>query len=222
MTVDAVPVARIDLAALVRNVRGASGDPVVALSHDAYGHGARRVADALLAQTDARLRVDDDPGLRALLSAHPRRVAAPDAVAADPGRIFGWQDGFAPVMTLIGTVLATKDLRAGEGVSYGYRHRAPHDTRIALVTGGYAQGVVRSLGGRASVALAGGAAPIVGRVAMDVCVVDIASHAVARGDEAVFFGAGGEPVSGWTRTTGLRESEIVAAVGAHTRREWVA
>ena len=54
-------------------------------------------------------------------------------------------------MRLTGSVLLTKALRAGEGVSYGYTHRADADTRVALVTGGYAQGVVRGLGDRISV-----------------------------------------------------------------------
>lgn len=215
-----MPVARIDLAALVRNVRDASDARGVDLSRDAHGHGAVQIAQVLLARTEVRLRVDDDPALHALMRDHPDREAPPEAATVDPARVFGWQAGSVPVMTLVGTVLGTKELREGEGVSYGYRHRAVHDTRIALVTGGYAQGVVRSLGGRVSVALAGHAVPIVGRVAMDVCVVDISSHAVRRGDEAVFFGAGGASVSDWAQATGLRESEIVAAVGSHTRREW--
>ena len=58
----------------------------------------------------------------------------------------------------VGTVLVVKPLRAGEGVSYGYTHRAARDTRIALVVGGYAQGIVRALGNRAPVLDRGGAA----------------------------------------------------------------
>ncbi|MCH3159094.1 hypothetical protein K3X38_14655, partial [Listeria monocytogenes] len=74
------------------------------------------------------------------------RVVRVGEPAVSPAVTYGWVDG-VPAMTLVGTVLSTKRLLAGEGVSYGYRFRAPADTRVALVTGGYAQGVVRSAGG---------------------------------------------------------------------------
>ncbi|HKT57509.1 MAG TPA: alanine racemase C-terminal domain-containing protein, partial [Microbacterium sp.] len=133
--------------------------------------------------------------------------------------------GRSAAMRLSGTALVVKRLRAGEGVSYGYRHRAARDTRIALVTGGYAQGIVRSLGGAADVVISGVRRPIVGRVAMDVCMIDIDDLDVRRGDEAVFFGdpALGEPsVRDWAAATGLHESEIVTAVGRRALREAVA
>ncbi|MBN9187598.1 MAG: alanine racemase, partial [Microbacterium sp.] len=57
-------------------------------------------------------------------------------------------------MSLVGRVLSTKVLLADEGVSYGLTYRAPEDTHIALVTGGYAQGVLRGLGNRVSVSIA--------------------------------------------------------------------
>ena len=127
-----------------------------------------------------------------------------------------------PVMRLSGRVLSTKRLRAGEGVSYGYAHRAAADTRVALVTGGYAQGVVRMLGDRVQVRVGGAFRPLIGRIAMDVCVVDIAEHDVARGDEVVFFGDPREPappLSSWTAATGWTAGELVSLVGARAHRE---
>jgi alanine racemase len=126
-------------------------------------------------------------------------------------------------MTLEGTVLSTKALRTGEGVSYGYLHRATADTRIALVTGGYAQGVVRALGGRATVLIAGQRLPIVGRVAMDVCVVDVGDAGIPRGATVTFFGgAGASSVAAWASATGLSAAEILTAVGLNATREWTA
>nr|WP_246301376.1 alanine racemase C-terminal domain-containing protein [Microbacterium immunditiarum] len=125
-------------------------------------------------------------------------------------------------MRLSGTVLGIKPLRAGEGVSYGYIHRAAHDTRVALVTGGYAQGVVRALGERANVRVGGALHPIIGRVAMDVCVVDVQEAEIRRGDPVVFFGdpASGEPsLQEWVRSTGMTAAELVAMVGARVRRD---
>jgi len=119
----------------------------------------------------------------------------------------------ADAVRLAGRVLQTKPLLAGEGVSYGYRFRAAHDTRVALVSGGYAQGVVRALGGRATVMIRGREFPIVGRVAMDVCVVEIGSADVAAGDTAVFLGPEHPgALAAWARATGMTETELAAGV----------
>ncbi|QKJ21166.1 alanine racemase [Microbacterium hominis] len=204
---------RIDLAALARNLRRARAAlpegvaPATDLSADAWGHGRTACAAVL---REAGFSVD--PAEASTVA--PEVVWGLDATALTE-----------PVMRAAGIVLSTKALRAGEGVSYGYLHRAPRDTRIALVTGGYAQGVVRSLGGRAVVVIDGLRHPIVGRVAMDVCVVDIGDAAVDRGAEAVFFGdpADGAPsVREWVTATGMTAIELVAAVGVHSEREHVA
>ena len=125
-------------------------------------------------------------------------------------------------MRLTGSVLTVKPLQAGEGVSYGYTHRAPRDTSVALVVGGYAQGIVRALGNRVSVGIAGERHPIIGRVAMDVCVVDVGGARVLPRAEVVFFGdpAAGEPSLGeWVEATGLTARELATAVGLRAVRE---
>ncbi|MGB4135367.1 MAG: alanine racemase C-terminal domain-containing protein, partial [Microbacterium sp.] len=153
----------------------------------------------------------------------------------DPRLLYGLPGGapmgdgppIPPVMRLVGTVMSVKPLRIGDAVSYGYTHRAVADTTIALVTGGYAQGIVRSLGNRGHVELGGALRPIVGRVAMDVCVVDLqdADSDVGEGAETVFFGGTGPAAAGlaeWSRATGLTAGELIAVAGARVRREWQA
>jgi alanine racemase len=206
------PQATISMRALVANarlaVRGAAEpqyDPIV-LRSDAWGHGAGLVR-----------RVLAEAGLRA-------RTGGADGGAVDPLTVFGLPGGAPgsrPVMRLHGSVLSVKKVAAGEGVSYGYAYRVPHDTRVALVTGGYAQGVVRALGGGVSVRLGGGLHPIVGRVAMDACVVEIGDADVSRADELVFFGdpESGEPsLAEWEHASGLTAAELVTAVGLHAAR----
>ena len=173
------------------------------LAADGWGHGAQWVA-SVLAEDGI-----DPHGLHAATL-----YGLPDGA-----------DGSRPVLSLRGRVLGTKPLRAGEGVSYGYTHRAPRDTAIALVTGGYAQGVLRSLGNLATVGIDGRRHRIVGRVAMDVCVVDVGDATPDRGSEVVFFGdphAGHPSLSEWTDATGWRASEIVAAIGTRAVRTVVA
>jgi alanine racemase len=214
----AVPVARVSRAAIAANLAAISPDPgfVVDLRGDAYGHGAVCVADWCAQLGAGAVRSDDGTGVG------PLPEAATDAAMLDAADVLGLVAGTTPAMRFAGTALVVKELRAGEGVSYGFRHRASHDTRIALVTGGYAQGVVRSLGGEVEVLIGGTRHPIVGRVAMDVCMVDIGDADVHRGDEAVFFGDArlGEPsIADWARGSGLSEKEIVTAVGRRARRE---
>ncbi|MFG6445614.1 alanine racemase C-terminal domain-containing protein [Microbacterium sp. P07] len=186
------------------------------LRGDAWGHGVSAVSEVLRDAGFVRNDPEDDT------HAPPSDDRVLDAVALFG--LTGAPQGTAPVMSLRGAVLATKTLRVGEGVSYGYLFRAAIDTRIALVTGGYAQGVVRSLGNAADVALAGRRLPIIGRVAMDVCVVDIADAEAQRGDDVVFFGdpARGEPsLTQWRDATGFSEAELVTAVGLHANRKVV-
>lgn len=222
------PVARISHGALRANA-AAWADAVADLRLDAWGHGAREVADTLLTAGMARVIVDD--AVREALGDRwgAERVVgdvpAQGAASVDLRALYGLPGaGGRPVMRMSGTVLSVKELRAGEGVSYGYTHRAARDTRIALVTGGYAQGVVRALGNRVTVRAAGDRHPIVGRVAMDVCVVEIGDADVARGDEVVFFGdpAAGDPALGdWCAATGMDAPEIVAMAGLRAIREHV-
>ncbi|QIG41307.1 alanine racemase [Microbacterium sp. 4R-513] len=224
------PVATIDHRALRANVerlllRADDQYAVADLRHDAWGHGLRPVARTLAeAGVDAFI-VDEGEAEAMTGDFSGVAVSAAGGATLDGTEIYGLSAaGPTPVMRLSGFVLLTKELRAGEGVSYGYTHRAAHDTRVALVTGGYAQGIVRGLGDRVSVAIGPLRCPIVGRVAMDVCVVDIGDGDVARGDAVVFFGpADGDPaLSDWTDATGLSAAEIVTAVGLRAQREHIA
>ncbi len=207
----------ISPSALADNARGLAG--TADLRRDACGHGALACAP-VLADCGLRLLVDvDAPDAVRALPAATTRV---EGDFVDPAALWGLPGGSGrAVMSLHGSVLSTKPLRAREGVSYGYVFRAPADTHIALVCGGYAQGIVREVGSRVRVRLHEASVPIVGRVAMDACVIEIGDQQVARGDEVTFFGdpLRGEPGLGdWVAVTGLTAIEIVSLVGARARR----
>jgi alanine racemase len=124
--------------------------------------------------------------------------------------------GLRPAMTLRARVALTKNVPAGEGVSYGHEWIAPHDTTIALIPIGYADGVPRSLGGRIEVWIGGRRYPNVGRICMDQLVVDLGvdGAGVAEGDIAVLFGPGdrGEATAqDWASLLGTIHYEIVTA-----------
>jgi len=222
-------ISRSALASGAARAVSAGGRGIADLRRDAWGHGLLEVARAVVAAGARSVRVDGVDEIAAL------RAEGIDATSTeepdlDAGLLYGLPDAAGvlpgtPAMRLVGRVLSTKDIEAGAGVSYGYIHRAPEDSRLALVTGGYAQGVVRALGSRASVEIDGAVHPIVGRIAMDVCVVDIGSADVPLGAEVTYFGGRGPQAGGvadWARITGMTTGELVAVVGQRTERAWEA
>lgn len=212
------------------------GVPAIAVGAelDALGHGAALVAQ--LASEAGFVAVTVSDGVQQVV-APPGAPAAPCAPGA-PGapavvmtstvpvrRVVGAERGTSAAMRLTGEILSVKVLRAGESVSYGYTFTAPHDTQIALVTGGYAQGIVRSLGNRLTVSVAGERRPIVGRVAMDACVVDLGTTGAVRGDAVVFLGdaARHEPtILEWAEITNMQPEELLAGIGLRAQRVVVA
>jgi alanine racemase len=127
------PIARISRSALARNIRIAHAkDPSAAidLRRDACGHGTEFVA-AIAREAGVTDEI---------------REGGPVLPALGLSEVFGLEGRGETAMTLVAPVLQTKDLREGEGVSYGYWYRPRDDTRVALVSGGYAQGVARAIG----------------------------------------------------------------------------
>jgi len=124
--------------------------------------------------------------------------------------------GLIPAMTVKCTVALVKSIRAGESVSYGHTWTSQHDTNLALMPIGYADGVFRSLGGHLDVLINGRRRPNVGRICMDQFVVDLGPGQpdVAEGDEAILFGPGtsGEPTAQeWADLLGTIHYEVVTS-----------
>ncbi|MDP2951905.1 MAG: alanine racemase, partial [Chloroflexota bacterium] len=98
-----------------------------------------------------------------------------------------------PVMTIWSRVARVRGLERGETVSYGRTWTAAAPSRIALVPIGYADGLPRILSNRGSVLIKGRRVPIVGRVCMDLTMVDVTDiQGVAEGDEVVIIGEQGQ------------------------------
>lgn len=93
-----------------------------------------------------------------------------------------------PVAKLCARVVALRRLRPGDTVSYGAEAEVETDTTIATIGIGYGDGVPRSLGGRGFVELNDAIVPMVGRVTMDMVMVDVEDMPVQLGDTAVLFG----------------------------------
>ena len=97
--------------------------------------------------------------------------------------------GLIPLMTLKTRVIALRELKKGTSISYGCTHVLERDSRVAVLPIGYADGLDRLLSNRGEVLIHTVRAPILGRVCMDLCVVDVTDIVNVRvGDEVTVFG----------------------------------
>ena len=130
-----------------------------------------------------------------------------------------------PVMRLASEVSFVKVVAAGEGISYGHRHRLARESTIATVPIGYADGVFRSLplAGQ-EVLVHGERRPIVGVVTMDQLMVDCGPDADVRpGDEVVLLGGQGNQritPDEWAARLGTIAYEVVCAIGSRVARTY--
>jgi alanine racemase len=94
-------------------------------------------------------------------------------------------------------VLTVKEVAAGQAVGYMGTFVTKARSRIAVLPVGYADGYPRLLSNRARVIVDGEYAPVVGRVSMDLTIVDV-SHisGVAVGDEVVLIGKDDSKIAG--------------------------
>ncbi|MBQ9630024.1 MAG: alanine racemase, partial [Treponema sp.] len=94
-----------------------------------------------------------------------------------------------PCVTLLTEVSAIKRFKAGQYISYGRTWKATEDCDIALLPIGYADGLSRTLSSNLNIAINGKNYPLVGRICMDQCMVNLGMNSgVKRWDKAVIFG----------------------------------
>lgn len=95
-----------------------------------------------------------------------------------------------PAMTLKANVILVKDVDSDVCISYGRTFRTSRKSRIATVPIGYADGYTRLMSNKGRMLVNGEFAPVVGRICMDQCMIDVTDlkHEVSVGDEIVIFG----------------------------------
>jgi len=124
-----------------------------------------------------------------------------------------------PAMTLKAEIQLVKRVPAGSPVGYGGTQITSRDTKLAIITIGYADGIPRNTSNAAGVFAAGRKAAIIGRVSMDQFVVDLGadSNAVA-GEMVEVFGANGYSIDDWAAASGTINYEIVTRIAARVPR----
>jgi len=129
--------------------------------------------------------------------------------------------GLEPVMCAEATVVQTKRVPAGSGVSYGYLYHTTRETTLALVPVGYAEGLPRNATGNAEVCIKGKRYPIQSRIAMDQFVVDVGDASVSPGDRVVIFGDCGPSADDLANAAETINYEIVTRIGSRFNRVYL-
>ncbi len=131
-----------------------------------------------------------------------------------------------PAMTWKTRIALIRDMPAGHGISYGRTFLTPRAMRVATLAAGYADGYPRHLSGRgASVLVRGQRCPLLGRVTMDLMIIDVSEIPEVRvGDEAVLMGRQGNeeiPCAELADRAGTITWEITTRIGARVHRVFV-
>jgi alanine racemase len=139
-----------------------------------------------------------------------------------PGGLLQPRD-IEPVLSFHSRIGLVKQLPAGTPISYGQTYRLRKDSRIAVLTAGYADGIPTSLSNRGEVLVRGRRCPVIGRVTMDQTIVDLSalSPSPEAGETATFIGAEGVErltVSDFARASGQVEWEVFCSLSARTKR----
>ncbi len=140
----------------------------------------------------------------------------------DPsGELRGMAD-LRPLMSLKTTLAAIRPFDEGISVSYGRTYQTASPRTIAVCPIGYADGLPRRLSGKLEFLLRGRRIPVVGRVCMDMCMVDITDIPDAQvGDTVTVVGTDGEQTitwDNWADALGTISYEMVCSINKRVPR----
>ena len=222
--------------ALAGKLKGLAFKPALVMSHfaraDEAGHpmNDKQIADfkALAAKFS---------GVPASLANSAGLLAYPDArfdlvrpgIALYGGRaLIEGENPMRPVVRLDVKIIQVRQAKAGDTVGYGGEFKLARDSRLAVISAGYADGIPRASGSTnekrgIEAVIAGKRCPAVGRVSMDLIVIDVTdlpAGAVKRGDLATLLGEG-ISVDDLAAPSGTVGYEVLTRLGSRYRRTYI-
>jgi alanine racemase len=127
-----------------------------------------------------------------------------------------------PALALKSSIIHLKQVPAGTKISYGGTYTTPRATTVATIAAGYGDGYSRQLSNRGSALVRGQRAPVIGRVCMDLTMIDVGTIAGASvGDEVVLIGRQGEAQLTADAVAAAADTinyEVVTAISARVAR----
>lgn len=128
------------------------------------------------------------------------------------------QERLLQVSTLKTTISQIKKIPAFETIGYSRKGILKHDSVIATIPVGYADGLSRKLGnGTGKMLVNGSEAAIIGNICMDMCMVDITGIPAKEGDEVIIFGEGNS-ISRIARQADTIPYEILTSISRRVKR----
>jgi alanine racemase len=165
-----------------------------------------------------------------------RGVTAPRALSATGGILLGRDYNFdltrpgiglfgglpfaaaRPVVRLEVPLIQSRDVAPGESVGYGNTWTAIRRSRIATLSAGYADGLIRAMSGKATLYCGDTPCPLVGRVSMDLLTVDITDLDHIPDSLDILNAA--QPVDALAGVAGTIGYEILTSLGARYQRSY--
>lgn len=129
------------------------------------------------------------------------------------------QEVTKPVARLLAPILQIRTVKAGDSVGYAASYTAERDMKVAILGAGYGDGIPVSLSNKGAAILHDQAVPIVGRVSMDLTIVDVTDvHLpVQVGGVVVFLG---DHLQDQASDAGTINYELLTRLGQRLRRDY--
>ena len=131
-----------------------------------------------------------------------------------------------PILSLSSTIYQIRQYPSGVSISYGRAHVTDRPTTLAVIPIGYADGLSRQLSGQTEFLLHGVRVPVLGRICMDMCMVDITDVPQAKvGDPVIVMGTGTDgarSICGVAQQLGTIPYEILCAINKRIPRIYTA
>ena len=132
------------------------------------------------------------------------------------------KNSLRPVMSLHSRIMLLKWVPQGETIGYGCTFEASRKSLVATIPIGYDDGYLRGLSNRSHVIVRGTYAPVVGRISMDLTILDVTSvEGVEIGDTVTLLGRVGEleiPAEELARIAGTLSYEVTCGIGERVPR----
>ncbi|MEM1298753.1 MAG: alanine racemase [Pseudomonadota bacterium] len=144
-----------------------------------------------------------------------------DMVRIGIGLYGGWPfEDAERVVTVEAPVIQIRDLSVGESVGYGATWVAERPSRIATISAGYADGLIRYLSHGAKAFIAGQVVPFAGRVSMDLITLDVTDVNCAPGDMVEILGPH-QSIDDLAKDAGTIGHEVLTSLGARYQRRYL-
>ena len=129
-----------------------------------------------------------------------------------------------PVLELKSQLVAIKDIKAGESVSYNRKFIAQEKTKVGIVSIGYGDGYMRNNSNKAKVIINGNFAHVVGNICMDYMMINLNNIKAKVGDEIILIGKSGDlsiTADDLAKINNTISYEIITSIGKRVPRYYI-